>query len=637
MDPKKLDQQLDELWKRVQGTGKARALAEPSLNLFSEERALVEESLLQGRRRFAQEKARWQALLEERDRALAFLSQEKRRLEAEMARLSQELSELRASDQARLELESLKEAERESEAARRQRRHETELALYAEQVKSLEAARKEEAERHEAALQRWQKEEKAWSALLEKRDKKIADLEARLNEFQLARKKDEALWEEEKRRLEQTLKTEMQSFQRERDTFKNTRDTREAEVRNFQKLAEKSQQEAADAVRAREEAEIRLKASEERAGRLERDLQTLREEWESERARWRDLWDKERSSRETWQADMRDWEERLRREREQWLAQFQAEQAAREQASRKVEQTVDRLRQAVWTFPVFSGQPRPARGEARASGWSAGAPAPSVLAPDGGALPRRARRTLGVFAALFAAAALSFLFPVFSGPQEYPAPAANASALTARGENLWYSEWMGGQLFQAAAQRPDRILFFGSNGLDFHPVALRWAQDRLWALDPWSRTLQEHRADPPFSVLKASPLPPDLDPVDMAWDGQGFWILDRRDQSLRRYPLGDFQAADRQAVLPSGWRLTALDFYDGEFWGYDEAARRLRRFTASPEVLPRAEYRLPAHEKPASSLTGLSVTDREVWTMSEKSLTVYRWPRWRMALRGFFD
>jgi hypothetical protein len=369
-----------------------------------------------------------------------------------------------------------------------------------------------------------------------------------------------------------------------------------------------------------------LKAAAAQAGRLETELASVQEAWEVERAHWRELWERERASREKYYEDMRRWEEELRLEREQWMSALKAEEDRRVTVARRTEKTLERLRQVVWSFPMFFDF------RARGGFWRA----PAWLARAWNAGPGM---FMGAAAGLLAATGAALL--LLAGPTEYEAPAGRIAGLAVAGDRLWYAEWMNGQILQASVRRPDAAALAGAPEAGFHPVAinvLRQAPDeRLWTLDTWSKSLQEHLTAPPFPILRRWALPVAA-PVDFAWDGQGFWVLDRTDQSLWRFSSGHFEAAGRRARLPPGWNLTAVDFADGEFWGYDEAVHRLRRFAVDKDnVVPRGSYRLPAHEKPAAPLTGLRLADGRLWTISEKSRTVFRWSTARLKARAWLS
>jgi hypothetical protein len=236
----------------------------------------------------------------------------------------------------------------------------------------------------------------------------------------------------------------------------------------------------------------------------------------------------------------------------------------------------------------------------------------------------------GVLAAGFL---VTFAIPRFA-PAEFSSPTPFLAGLAAQDRNLWFTDWMSGQLLESPARNPEKVRSFGSQTPDLHPVSVRWASDRLWTLDVWKRVLTEHRPLPPFSPLRSWPLPVE-NAVDFAWDGQGFWILSQGDPTLRRFPLGNFSTPDRESPLPPEWRLAALDHHDGEFWAYDDAVHRLRRFTLFPQLEVRAEYPLPVHEGWTNPLTGLAVTEDAVWTVSEKSLTLFRWSPRGLAWNSF--
>jgi len=620
----------------VQAAGKTpRTSWDGSLNMLSEERALMQEALRQVRHRLTDEKNREKRLLEQKDEIIHLLQQEKGRLAAELDRLKRTAEAARIDEETRLEKETIERAEWDAERARRERQFERDLTLRDKEIERLEETMREDAVRHGAALARWGDQEKGWIVLLEKRDADIAALQSQMVSLGLDRRKDAAAAQEESRRLQSAQADALKKAEDARRQVQERLDTRAAENESLGHYLARAQEELVRQAARQREIEGALKAAEAQAGRLQTELQNVQEAWEVERAHWRELWERERSSRERYYDDMRRWEEELRAEREQWMSSLRAEEQHRLTLARRADKTLERFRQVVWSFPLFFDFRNRGR-FLRPPAWLAGAWNTNPRVFSGAA----AGGVLLLWTGFYLAA----------GPREYEVPAGRIAGLAVAGDRLWYAEWMNGQILQSSTRRPQTAGLAGAPAEAFHPVAinvLRQAQDeRLWTLDTWSKSLQEHLAAPPFPILRRWALPLSA-PVDFAWDGQGFWVLDKGDQSLSRFSLGSFpaareagavgrfDAADRRARLPAGWNLTAVDFSDGKFWGYDEAARRLRRFDVRNDaVVPEAAYRLGAHEKPAAPLTGLRVAGRRLWTVSEKSRTVYRWSRARLAWRA---
>lgn len=625
-DPRDFDKQMAEVWARVQASGgKPRTSWDGSLNLLSTERDLMQEALRQARARFDAERVRWKAGLEQRDALILELRAEKAKTFRELEKLRNERAAAREDDETRSELQAIEKAEWDAELNRRVARFQAEIDVRDAQLRDAEESRRMDAERAEAAGRRWKEREASWAEAIEKRDAELADLKIKLGQGDLDRRKDRAAAEDQKRAADSKRAAEIAALEKAKQDLQAGLDLRAAELENAERLLRQAHEELAATALQKRDLERLLRGSDDARVRLDAELQSMREGWEVERGHWRELWERERASREQWRAAMQAWEESLRREREDWLSGLAEEAAARKEAAAKVDATVDRLRTVAWSFPLFFKFHGKERNGFR---W------PSLSgAPGAGLWFRRAALTFA--GAAGAVAAVWFGGRTWLGPAEYSSPTPHVSGLAVRGEDLWLSDWMSGQLLQASAHDPSRVLFAGAPSLDFHPVAVTFGGERLWTLDSWARSVGEHSRVPPFALAHFWPLSAES-PVDMAWDGHGLWILDRHAQSLRRFSDGAFRQADREIRLPGGWDVTAIDFLDGEFWGWDESARVLRRFTAAPEVKQRNAYRLPVHERTATPLTGLRVTARHVWTMSEKSLTIYRWSRKALFLRSLF-
>lgn len=617
----KFDKKIHETWRRVQTSGKGpRTSWDDSLNMLAVERDLMQETLRQLRVRANQEKARWQKVLEQRDEVIAALKQNQERLESEIHRLRQETAERRSDDETRAELESLEKTRWQAELARQIDAFEKETEIRERHIMALEEARHQDALAFEKTQARWRDQEKKLLDILEKKDNDILSLKTKSDDQEILRQKQKGEMEDKLRAADAARQKDRETAEADRINFEKSAEMNRAEIENLRRFLEKAQAELARLAHDKQGLETDLRGALEQVNRQQSELHGLKEAWEAERGHWRELWDKERLSREKWYDQMREWEDHLRAERDEWLRQFGEEQSQRHTLTQKVENTVERLRQITWSVPVFYGL----RDRGKSIDWT------PVL--------KYAKKTgrWAVLAAGAAAAVALILVPVFQGPREYPAPTSNVAGLAARGDTLWFSDWMTGQVLQASAKQPTKILSSGAPAPDFHPVSLSLTPDRLWTLDTWSKSVQEHMALPPFAVLRFWRLPL-ATPVDLAWDGQGFWVLDRADQVLRRFSVNNFGQPDREQALPAGWNLVAVDYEGGDFWGYDEAAHRLKRFSFAPLLVVKAEYRLPAHEKPAAPLTGLRVTKRAVWTLSEKSLTLYRWSRLTLSIRRWLE
>lgn len=610
MDISEIDQRLNEMWKRLHRPetpgGEARAAAS-GLDMAAAERDLLRATLAELRRNFEREKERWRALVEQRDETARALAEEKKWLEEDAARVRKELEAARADFQSERELQGIEKAEFEAELSRRTHGHRDEIELRDRQLRDLETAHRGEVQRLQESLEGWRQEEKAWYVMLEKKNHELAELGARLNQLGLERQKDRAAIEEQKRAAEAAVKEKTAQLSEEKRVLSELAETRAAEIANFQRMLNLSQQEIVEFTRNQHHLETELRGGQEQALRLQSEIQAMREAWEVERGHWRELWERERASRERWYDDMRGWEDHLREEREDWLKQFRA-------ASDEVPAA------AVPSLPA----PRPAVD-------------PFARPPLTPMQKRRRSLALGVGAAAALSLAVAAAAVVRSAfPKEFAAPGERFSGLAAHGPHLYFANWMTGQIVQSAAGRPAELLHHGAPDPTFHPVSLRWAEEKLWALDPWSRTLQEHQGLAPFTAMSRWVIPEE-NALDLAWDGQGFWILDGG-TVLRRHVRGALDTVDREIALPSGWRLSALDARDGEFWGYDEAAGLLRRFRlGETSVESVSEAPLPVHARPASPLTALALSRTGLWSMSEKSVTLHRWSSLAVRLAKLFS
>ncbi|HRY30064.1 MAG TPA: hypothetical protein P5079_08535 [Elusimicrobiota bacterium] len=605
----KLNEQINDLWEKMRKPSASSLPPSASADFLSAERDLLRQTIAHLRRHFDEEKDRWQKLLAERDEAVQGLKEEKRWLDEQAARQRQELAALHSNLQSQLEVAAFEKTELDAELVRRIRQHEDELRLYQQQQQNLEAGHRQEVDRLQAALNRWKEEEQTWHAMVEQKNQALAGLSQRINELELQRQKDRHEWDEGKRQLEKTHRDTAAQTEKEKTELKETLEVRDAEIENYKRLLQMSQEEIVDFTRVRHKLETELRAADEQIGRLQNEIANMREAWEVERGHWRELWERERASREKWYDNMREWEDHLRREREDWLTQFRTEQSSREATAKRMDAAVDRLGDT--TARLVAPPPVTRAAASRRFAVS----------------PVRVWGTAAVFVGLTALAVL--LLRACGAPKEFNLPSPNISGLTVYGSDLWMSDWMNGRLLQASADRPDKATALGKPSATFHPVSLRRFEGSLWSLDPWTRTLQEHALLPPFVARRAWPVLAST-PVDFCWDGQGVWILDGGAQILRRFPRGDFSVPDREVPLPADWKIIALDYADGAFWGYDKAAARLRRFVLSPTVSVSAEYRLPVHQQPGSPLTALSVHFNELWTASEKSQTLTRWSRWAL-------
>lgn len=622
-DPDHINRLLDDVWRKVQSAGTdPRTKGGLAGDFVSAERDLLQDTLEQWRRRFLREKQDWSKVLEERDQLIRSLRSEKAQMETQLAGLKEEWNRQRSEQQTMDELETVGRREWESQLRGQIDGFQNEIQIYREQIHNLEEARQKDMDRHKKAEARWREMEEFWRQALEKRDQDLAQVHAQLREFQGQRQEELRKTQEERGQQDADRKKDMaaaeESVQKAQLQFESAR----AEADNLQHLLDSAHKEIARLSHDRDQMEMELKMSRDEAGRLTQEISSLREAWETERAHWRELWEKERSSRERWMEEMRGWEDHLRRERETWLKQFTAEQEAKQEMSQKVDRTIEHLRRVSWSIPETE-RPKvkkiPVDIAAVLSAWKT----------------PRALWTGGAVVSLMLTASL-WVNWAFSSPSEFAMPTAHASGLAVRGDKLWFSDWMSGQILQTSQAKPSDVLFAGSPSADEHPVALTLAGDRLWSLDSWGNRLGEHQSIPPFASLRFWPLPQQV-PVDLAWDGQGVWILDRSKQILRRYDGQNNDHPDREVSLPPGWSLTALDCLNGEFWGFDSAAQKLRRFVLAPQVLVKAEYRLPIHEKPGNPLTALRVMDKTIWSMSEKSQTVYRWSRRQLNARLFLS
>jgi chromosome segregation ATPase len=310
-----LDEQMEGLWRKLQSNEpRPEASGDLPAELLSAERDLMLEMVRQMRHRFAQERLRWKALLDERDKMVASLKQNKALLENELAQRRQAQEEARVEERNDLELQSLEKAEWQAHFARQVRHFEEELNLREREIEDLKKARDLDAARHETQRKRWRHEEESWRGRLQKKDEEIAALQAQLQDALLQRRKDQSGFDEERRRLQEAHERDGRASEEKCRRLQDGLDTRTAELDSVQRLLQAAEAEIVALTRRRDQLESEAKMSSDQVRRLQSEISALRDAWETERAHWRELWDRERTSREKWYEQMREWEDTLYRE-----------------------------------------------------------------------------------------------------------------------------------------------------------------------------------------------------------------------------------------------------------------------------------------------------------------------------------
>ncbi|MCX5795730.1 MAG: hypothetical protein NTY77_09575 [Elusimicrobia bacterium] len=603
--PDDLHKEISRLWEKVGAASAAPADPAPTpAASVATANEVAWETVAMLKSQYRRQEARWHELLEAREKALRALKERQALLETELGSLRQKV---RADDELVvaevLDVGSRLEAAQKALADERAA-HEAERR----DLKALVDAARESAGAEGA---RWREEQRRWE---KKEQQYLLDLQ----ELQAAA----ARRQEDSQRAEDAAARLSTGLEQTQAALEKTL----AELLRERHAHQESEGEQSQAVKRIAEVE----------GRCE-DLSRV---WEKERGQWRELWDQERSARETRRLELSSWEENLRKEREAWEARRlelaaweenlrkereawearRLELAARDESLRQErsawEEGLRKEREASRAEVSAKDQApvKPAEQLARSLPEASAAsqklaavmervaelerklPAPSgngERQPSGDGAPLRAaaprRRWLGpaaVAAGLLLAAAWPLgrwlsawsLKPLTTRGLALDHP----TALASDGKRLWVSDWKGTlEAFDPADLRAPVSSASVSGIGAYRPVALALGGERFYTLDAAQARIVRHQPDDPGTVLYAKPAPGPA-PTALAWDGQALWSYDAFNKRLYRHGAEetDAKAYPLEAdVLPA-----AMQWLGGRLWLWDSRSRRLMAFDLANEA-----------------------------------------------------
>jgi hypothetical protein len=568
--PEDLSREIDRLWARVgsaplPGSSAASVAATQSVGSVGGAEAAWETVALL-KRQARQREDSWRMAMEARDEALRTLRASLETAETELGRLR-----LRVENEDERGLVEALDAREKVETAQKalglaKERHDAERAALQEAMQSLRERIAAETARLRSSEQRWQAREQQYlldlkelQGLVSRRDADVgaAEKEVRSRDASLA---------EAKNALQKTL-AELMLERKERE-------------------------------RAHGEREAAVKKTEE----LRAHVDEISRIWEEERAQWRELWDRERSTWETQRGELAQWEETLRREREAWHAELQAKEKTHleltEDLSGKIRETSKNAEKMTELISAFDQKSADEAVRASESGIVAAARA-RVRA-------ERRRRWLlaGVFALAVAAAAGPAWRAVsvwrFTAEAVSPAPTSNPSALAFDGTSLWIADWSG-RLVSADPADPRRVRVSGEPrpGGPYRPIAIAVGGGSLWTLDAAQARLLRGASSAPDRIVAARPSPGPA-PTALAFDGETVWSYDAVNRALTRH--GGDDAPAQSFALPDEAVPNAMTWVDGRLWIHDAKGRRLLVY----ELLNGKLSRVSAQPDPETGVIGLA-------------------------------
>lgn len=641
MDIQSFDQRFQALRDKIFRKGASRTLEISTVDVQSLHNQILTDTFRQAQSRHEKEKLLFKNLLDEKDSEIKALRDKISSMESDRSGMDQQMSSFRDDLQKNMEVSSWESVEQETRLKNVIQHYELEITKSQSQIHTLELTRQELQNQYNATLSRWKEEKEQFIRLIEKRDQQIAELGTALQDEKIRHAQDARQFQEKMSQWDQRLKDEQTEASAREARLRESMNNRDGEVQDLQHILHLAQEEIVQHMRAQQKFDSQLKSSEARIQHLLAELETLRQEREIERAQWRELWERERSSHEKLMKDVKDMNDERSRQNEFWLQNYKAELSNRQKAYIFFENIFIRLTQNIreWGVP----QARDTHQKHQEYRQILSPPRPGLLAETGSFLAqglrwarkittrKRSWTSGGLLVSILAAGTAFYLR---QGPLVLPGPVSHMGGLAVSGTTLWTTDWMSGQIVSFDLQKSARMFQIGQADPSYHPMTLRLADDRLWSLDPWSKMIHQHTAQPPYARVQSWACPLES-PVDMTWDGQSFWVLDKQGGRLNQYRPSKFESPLKTVDLPRDWNISFVDYRDGDFWGYDTSNQRLLRFRLTSPIRLISEHRLPRHESVSSPVTGLAVSGDAVWTVSEKSQEIYRWDKRILLSRAF--
>ncbi|MCX5784384.1 MAG: hypothetical protein NTX59_01715 [Elusimicrobia bacterium] len=558
MDPKEIDRQLEDMWKKVSG----RNYTPDAPSLPPDVWASNLDTLKLLKDNYSKAEGEWRRMLEMKESNLRDLSAQLEETKAHLAELKQHYHI----------------------AGEKLMNEELSAALNLEELKKTLAAQKKNHAREITLLKE----------VLERTKTEMVSLGERVDA--LRRERDD--WQKKFSELSVS----------EAD-FKDKAADLEHKLGNAKEAVERTLTELFAERKNRQDAENKIKALEKTTKELSGGLETAKINWDAERTQWRELWDRERSVWETHRQEFAVWEERLRSEREAWTARMREEENKGVQAasglSSLLKDTSEWSEKVTQILKLYALK---------------GVQLPQTFVPSSipaGPAPKKffIRMAAALLAAVLLMAPLAWWLYNFRTQVQlkpaggYALDAPNPSGLAVSKDGFWVADWNRGLMLKDKKDLSTLKIFSGAAGGPFRPTALAAAADGLWALD-MSQLLFIKKDFKDGTTLETVKTPGPA-PQALAYDGANLWSFDAASGLLYKYSLDPKGGVSASFEVKGLKNLSAMQWRGGELWALDSKSM-LWRYSFKDGA-----FRLISSQQLKSPALAFWVDGSSFWTMEK--------------------
>lgn len=523
MEPKEIDRQMNELWRKAAGSDYAPE-APPKPAYLTESGVETIQFL---KNNFAKAQADWKRLLETKDITVRELAAQVDETRAHLSELKQHYQEARERLINEEMATALKLEESRGFLDTQKKNHAREIALLKDILERTKLELRSLSERFEAMSA----ERDTWQ-------RKYSDALV----AQSGDKESAARFETQLKDAKEAVEGTLSELLAER---KNRRDD-----------------------------EAKIKESAKTISGLEARLAETKANWDAERKEWRELWDRERSVWETHRQEFAVWEERLRSERQAWTSKLKEEEAKGMEYATGLSSVLKESSQ--WSEKVTQLLKLYAL---------KGVELPSVfVSPEAGV--RKARRAVSKLAALALAGLMllggfAWWLYDFRGKahfkllSQHELDTANASGLSVSRDGVWVADWDKGLVLRDAGDLSSLRALGGTAGEPFRPAAVAAFDGGAWVLD--MAQLRFLKKDLKTGGTLEAVKTPGPAPQGAAWDGYNLWSFDAATGLLYKFALDPEAGVTASFELPGVKNLAAMQWFKGRLWTLD-AKNVLRRY-----------------------------------------------------------
>ena len=561
MDPKEIDRQLEEMWKKVSG----RSYAPDAPSLPRDAGVSNFDTLKLMKDNFSKAEGEWRRLLEMKEGNLRDVAVQLEETKANLGEIKQHY------DLAREKLIS----------------EELSTALNLEESKKTLAAQKKNHAGEIALLKE----------VLERAKTEILSLGERLDA--LRRERDD--WQ---KKFYALSVSEADSKDKAAGLEHKFGDAKEAVERTLSELLSERKD--------RQDAENKIKALEKNTKELSASLETAKTGWDAERTQWRELWDRERSVWETHRQEFAVWEERLRSEREAWTARMREEENKGVQAasglSNLLKDTTEWSEKVTQILKLYALK---------------GVQLPQTFVSSSVTANTMPKKVFTRMAAAALAAVLImgsgawWLFNFRARVHlkligSYVLDAANPSGLAVSKDGLWVADWNKGLILKDIKDLSTLKIFNGAGGGPFRPAALAAAADGLWALD--MAQLRFVKEDFGNGAALESVKTPGPAPQALAYDGYNLWSFDAASGLLYKYSLDPKAGVSASFEITGLKSLLAMQWRGSELWTLDS------RSILTRHSFKDGAFSLISSQKLKNPALAFRAEDADFWTVEKAGI-----------------